>query len=96
MNSTRAVTALLLIAALAYVASPAAAQYMYLDANGNGVHDSGDRLAPNGSPTTVDVWIDTNHNRDGSLVTCDVDPTQSLPLNNYLINPKRPPGCAAV
>jgi hypothetical protein len=86
MTSNRAVTALLLIAALAVVASPVAAQYMYLDSNGNGVHDSGDRLGPVGVPTTVDVWLDTNHNRDGSIATCDVDATQPLTLNDYYIN----------
>ena len=86
MISNRAVTALLLIAALVAVASPAVAQYMYLDANGNGVHDSGDRLAPNGTATTVDVWLDTNHNRDGSVATCDADPTQAMALNDYYLN----------
>src|SRR6185503_2148710 len=50
MISNRAVTALLLIAALAVVSSPVAAQYMYLDSNGNGVHDSGDRLGLLGVP----------------------------------------------
>jgi hypothetical protein len=86
MTSNRAVTALLLIAALAVVASPVSAQYMYLDSNGNGVHDSGDRLGFLGVPTTVDVWLDTNHNRDGSIATCDVDATQPLALNDYYIN----------
>jgi hypothetical protein len=86
MNSNRVVTTLLLIAALVVVTSPAAAQYMYLDSNGNGVHDSGDRLAPNGTATTVDVWLDTNHNRDGSVATCDADPSQELTLNDYYVN----------
>jgi hypothetical protein len=86
MTSNRVVTALLLIAALAVVASPVSAQYMYLDSNGNGVHDSGDRLGFLGVPTTVDVWLDTNHNRDGSIATCDVDATQPLALNDYYLN----------
>jgi hypothetical protein len=58
---------------------------MYLDSNGNGVHDSGDRLAANGSPTTVDLWLDTNHNRDGSVATCDVGP-EPLSMNDYYFN----------
>jgi hypothetical protein len=82
----RIVTALILIVAFAVLASPAAAQYMYLDANGNGVHDSGDQLKPNGTPTTVDVWIVTNHNRDGSLAVCDVDGTSPLGINAYVVN----------
>ncbi len=86
MASNRILIAWVIAAGLAAAASPATAQYMYLDANANGVHDSGDHLAPNGTPTTVDVWLDTNHKRDGSLVTCDVDPTQSLTLSDYFIN----------
>ena len=53
------------------VAAPASAQYMYLDANANGIHDSGDQLNANATPTTVDVYLDTNHNRDGSTAVCD-------------------------
>ena len=86
MNPNRVVTALLLIAALVALVAPAAAQYMYLDTNGNGVHDSGDRLAPNGTSTTVDVWLVTNKNRDGSAATCAVDPTAPMALNDYYVN----------
>jgi hypothetical protein len=86
MTSNRAFLALLLIAVLVSVASPAAAQYMYLDANGNGVHDPGDRLAPNGSPTNVDLWVVTDHNRDGSPVTCPQDPSAPMTLISYVVN----------
>ena len=60
---------LILIAAL-LSATPARAQYMYLDTNGDGVHTDADVVNPNG-PTHVDVWLDTNHDRDGSLQTCN-------------------------
>jgi PKD domain-containing protein/putative Ig domain-containing protein len=86
MISTRALTALALVAAFAILAPPAEAQYMYLDANANGVHDSGDHLAVTGTPTTVDVWIVTDHNRDGSLATCDVDPGSALSIESYVVN----------
>src|SRR5262245_65640144 len=82
----RFVTAWLVVAALALLASPAAAQYMYLDSNGNGVHDSGDKLATNGTATTVDVWIVTNHNRDGSVADCDIQPGDPLSINSYVVN----------
>lgn len=75
-----------LIAALAVLASPAAAQYMYLDSNGNGVHDSGDELGVNGTGTTVDIWLNTDHNRDGSLAVCDADGTSPLGINSYVVN----------
>jgi PKD repeat protein len=70
---------------LPLAASTASAQYMYLDANGNGIHDAGDVLNANGTPTTVDVWMNTNHNRDGTLVECN---TQDgiLQANSYAVN----------
>jgi hypothetical protein len=51
------------------ITSPGYTQYLYLDANGNGIHDSGDRLNASDS-TTLEVWIDTAHNRDGSASVC--------------------------
>jgi len=47
----------------------ARAQYMYLDANGDSLNTADDRLNATGE-TTLDVWLDTSHNRDGSTVTC--------------------------
>ena len=84
MTSNRAVTALLLIAALAFVASPAAAQYMFLDTNGDGLRTSADHLFTGAN--TVNVYLNTNHNRDGSLATCDVDGTSPLNINSYYVN----------
>jgi flagellar hook capping protein FlgD/putative Ig domain-containing protein len=66
-------------------AVPATAQYMYLDANANGVHDSGDRLNANGTATTVDLFVQTNTNRDGSTAVCDTGP-EPLTINQYQIN----------
>jgi len=71
---------------LVTVAPAARAQYMYLDSNGNGVHDPGDQLAANGTPKTVDIWIVTNRNRDGSVATCDVDASLPLGINSYVVN----------
>lgn len=78
---------LLLAAAVAVagLAPMASAQYMYLDANGNGVHDVGDKMQINGTPTTVDIWLDTNHNRDGSAATCDTG-DGPLTMISYAIN----------
>jgi hypothetical protein len=55
---------------LAILASPASAQYMYLDANGDGVNTAADSLN-SGSSTTLRVYLNTNHDRDGSLQTCN-------------------------
>lgn len=80
---------LLLAAAVAVagLAPMASAQYMYLDANANGVHDAGDQLQVNGTPTTVDVWLDTNHNRNASTATCNSG-TEALTIISYSFNLK--------
>lgn len=59
------------------------AQYLYLDSNGDGIHSALDVVNPAGT-TTVDIWIDTDSNRDGSAATC---PTQDgdLTINSYEI-----------
>ncbi len=81
-------TACLAALLLLPIALPASAQYMYLDSNANGVHDDGDRLNPNGTATTVDVWLFTNQNRDGTIVECNVDPLLPLNMNSYVVNLK--------
>src|SRR6185295_701748 len=64
------------------VTSPAFAQYMFLDSNGDGVNDASDRIEPDG-PTTIDIWVDTSTNRDGSPATCDADPASRLTINQW-------------
>jgi PKD repeat protein len=78
---------LFLVAALLLplAAAPASAQYMYLDSNANGIHDDGDLLNANGVPTTADVWIITNQNRDGSEATCNTE-DGILQINSYAVN----------
>jgi len=49
------------------VSGAASAQYIFLDANGDGANSSEDCLKHD-APTTVDVWLVTNSNRDGSAV----------------------------
>jgi hypothetical protein len=64
--------------------SPASAQYMYLDADGDGVHTDQD-LMPTSGGLDVDIWLVTNGNRAGDLVTCRSDP-ESLTINSYVLN----------
>jgi len=56
------------------------AQYMYLDSNGNGVHDAGDRFRT--CPTRFDVWLNTANNRNGSPAACPVG-SGALDLSHY-------------
>jgi len=76
------------------LASPAYAQYMYLDSNGDGVHTAADKLHPV-KPTVVDIWFDTAHNRDGSATSCHSDPTIPLDLFSYNVNLKATGGTVA-
>jgi hypothetical protein len=82
------------LAAICFLASlatffsytPAQAQYVYLDANGDGIWTSADQLNANGTPTTVDAWIDTNHNKGGGLATCDTGDGDLGFWNSYAVN----------
>ncbi|HEU4333131.1 MAG TPA: PKD domain-containing protein [Candidatus Eisenbacteria bacterium] len=64
------------------VATPCSAQYLFLDANGDGVHSSADILAPDAT-TTADLRLVTNRNRDGGAAACAADPSASMTLNSY-------------
>lgn len=82
MNRSRWVFGMALAALLmAAGAGTAQAQYLYLDADGDGVHTAADRL--NAGTTTMDLWIRTNLNRDGSPATCSSAPGTSLTINSY-------------
>lgn len=72
---------LILLGASLLAPAPSIAQYMYLDANGDGVNTSADVLNPTG-PTTVDIWIDTNHDKSGATVTCS-DGSTPLTIFSY-------------
>jgi hypothetical protein len=84
MNSLLRLGVLAGLAAL-LLANPTAAQYIYMDTNGNAVHDSGDRLNSNGSSTCVDIYLNTAYNRDGSPGVCEQDPV-GLDFSGYLFN----------
>jgi len=68
-----------LIAVLA-VGTPAHSQYIYMDVNGDGLNNSLDCLTS--SVTVVHVYLNTNHNRDGSVATC-VDGTNPFDIASY-------------
>ena len=62
-------------------APPANAQYIFLDLNGDGLNTPLDVL--NGTlPVSVDVYLRTSTNRDGSLAQCDTV-GQSLSIGSY-------------
>src|SRR5258705_12715063 len=58
---------------------------MYLDENANGVHGQGDKLNAKSKETTVDLYVRTNMNRDGTTAVCDTGP-EPLTINQYQIN----------
>jgi PKD repeat protein len=64
--------------------TPAVAQYIYLDTNGDGVNTLADTLSLSGV-TNLDIWLVTNANRDGSPVTCSQDPEGTFDFFSYEI-----------
>ena len=62
----RLAVALLALAALPTVAR---AQYLYLDADGDGVHTSADVIRPD-AVTSVDLYLRTDRTRDGTAAVC--------------------------
>jgi hypothetical protein len=58
---------------------------MYLDSNGDGIHTAADVVNP-GGPTTIEIWLDTAANRDGSPAVCSVDPTLTFELRQYAVD----------
>ena len=64
----------------------ASAQYMYLDSNGDGIHTDADEMNPNGTPTSVDVWIRTDSNQDGTPAVCHSDAATPLTIQGYRFN----------
>ena len=82
----RILTALLTVVAVACLARVAGAQYMYMDANGNGVHDTGDRLNANNDSTFVDIYLVTDLNRNGSAAACNFNPLTAMTINSYAFN----------
>jgi PKD repeat protein len=69
------------LATLLASASPARAQYMFLDADGDGNHTAADRLTA--GTTSLDLWIRTNTDRNGSPATCASSPGTPLTINSY-------------
>ena len=69
-------------------ASPptASAQYMYIDANGDGIHTAADVMPALGTPQAVDVWLDKNHNRDGSVALCNTGNEDLSVWNSYAVH----------
>ena len=75
---------LLLVAVVALVAfaAPAHSQYMYLDVDGDGLNTSADILTP--SSTQIDVYLQTDHNKDGSPAVCSSS-SNLFTINSYEI-----------
>jgi len=75
-------------------AVPASAQYMYMDSNGNGIHDVGDRLNANNDSTVVDIYLNTTLNRNGSAVSCNTAAGTAMDINSYAVTLKATGGTA--
>jgi hypothetical protein len=72
---------LLLGVAALLVAAPAMAQYVWLDASGDGVCTAADVLSS--STTSVDIYFDPNHDANGTVVTCPQDAGSPMDMISY-------------
>src|SRR3954471_5724474 len=70
------------IAALA-IGAPAYSQYIFMDVNpgGDAANTSADVLTS--TSTSVDVYLDTNHDRSGAVKTCATNASQPLDIFSY-------------
>ena len=78
-------TFLFAAAVLLAIPSIGNAQYMYTDVDGDGVHSASDVLNASG-PTSLDIWLDTNHDRNGTLQSCNSHsggPSSGAPLDLF-------------
>ena len=74
---------LIAVVACAIHAPPSSGQYMYLDANGDGVNTVADVV--NAGTNVVDIWLDTDSNRNGSPAVC-VNSPGPFTINSYTFN----------
>lgn len=75
---------LLCVAVLALaVGVPASAQYMWIDENGDGICDDTDII--DNTTTSVDVWLSTNKNKDGSDAFCPTGEELSLISYTFIL-----------
>jgi len=70
----------------ACLATPASAQYMFLDMNGDGIHTDADDMNANGTPTVATIYVITNLNEDGATALCNTNPDTPLTINSYAVN----------
>ena len=78
-----AVLALVFVIGLAALPLSAAAQYMYLDSNGDGVNTAADAVNPTGT-TTIDVYLVTDKGRDGVEGICPYE-SDPLDISSYTV-----------
>lgn len=70
------------------IAAPASAQHFWIDVNGDGTCTSADVLSP--TVTSVDIWVDTDTNQDGTPALCAS--SGALSIHSYSIVITAPAG----
>jgi len=68
------------IAALA-IGAPAHSQYIFTDVNNDAACTGADALTS--SVTAIDLYLDTNHDANGTLKNCVTNPSQPLDIFSY-------------
>ncbi|MCI0583329.1 MAG: hypothetical protein L0227_10675, partial [Chloroflexi bacterium] len=65
---------------------PTAAQYLYLDSDGDGLHTPADKMADNGVETTVRGYLVTNRDRLGTTRGCGDGTGSGINVYSYAVS----------
>ena len=83
---TRTLVFLALVVLFLLSPIPTLAQYLYLDADGDGLHTAADKMADNAIPTTVRAYLVTNRDRLGTTRTCADGTGNTINVYSYAVN----------
>jgi hypothetical protein len=75
------ITTLLIFVSSTALTAPSFGQYIFIDVNGDTQCTSADALSS--SVTSIDVYLDTNHDANGTVKTCVTNPIQPLDIFSY-------------
>jgi hypothetical protein len=76
---------LLLLGVLASfaIAAPAHSQFIFMDVNGDAANNGVSSDVLSSAITSIDIYLDTNHNANGTLKTCTQNPSQPMDFFSY-------------
>ena len=65
------------------MAAPAHSQFIFMDVNGDAANNGVSSDVLSSAVTSIDIYLDTNHDANGTLETCKTNATQPLDIFSY-------------